>query len=525
MLKFCFCTCFAILLISLNGQRSLIDLCDQSVDRLCFSIIKSDNKISLDRIELLDEELISIYQYNIQDFDTDNLEFDDLKPATIYTLRSYFSDTSFEDHSYITNSLSSGEIEYYFNHSLEEGNGTAIEPNGTTFGEVEKAVKDLIKSAVSTIDYCAYNTNVTSIVNNLIDAASRGVRVRVITDKGTSNSGLQGSLPFKVLKGNDEGIMHNKFISIDASSVEAKLVTGSMNFTASQMQFDPNHLMIIHDQSLAKAYEKEFEEMWGSSSAVPNLSLSKFGEFKTDNTPHLFTIGEIPIELYFSPSDHTSSYIKEQLRSADESIDAGLLLFTFDELKDEMVEANNRGDNIRVIIDDPSYSQSVINDLVKSGVSVSIHEEDAIFHYKMAIVDANVENSNPTLVTGSHNWTWSAENINDENTLIIHDAKITQLFERAFIFWWHQLSTSTIQFTQDNVALKNTLWSGNATFENLSNESSIVNIFDALGRKLESREISAHSELELDVANLISGTYICEIRTKDKSYFQKVVKL
>ena len=49
------------------------------------------------------------------------------------------------------------------------------------------------------------------------------------------------------------------------------------------------------------------------------------------------------------------------------------------------------------------------------------------------IADANEIGSDPTILTGSHNWSNNAENNSDENTMIIHDHTLdyTILHEKA----------------------------------------------------------------------------------------------
>ena len=54
------------------------------------------------------------------------------------------------------------------------------------------------------------------------------------------------------------------------------------------------------------------------------------------------------------------------------------------------------------------------------------------FHHKYCIVDhANID-SDPLVITGSHNWSGAAETNNDENTMIIHDANIVNQFYQEF---------------------------------------------------------------------------------------------
>ena len=50
------------------------------------------------------------------------------------------------------------------------------------------------------------------------------------------------------------------------------------------------------------------------------------------------------------------------------------------------------------------------------------------FHHKYLIVDANLTTSNPAVLTGSHNWSNNAENNSDENTIIIYDHTISNIY-------------------------------------------------------------------------------------------------
>ena len=58
---------------------------------------------------------------------------------------------------------------------------------------------------------------------------------------------------------------------------------------------------------------------------------------------------------------------------------------------------------------------------------------DSLFHNKYIIVDPCNMKAGPTVLTGSHNWTNEAELYNDENTIIIHDSTVANLFYRLFI--------------------------------------------------------------------------------------------
>ena len=51
-------------------------------------------------------------------------------------------------------------------------------------------------------------------------------------------------------------------------------------------------------------------------------------------------------------------------------------------------------------------------------------------HNKFAIID------NRILLTGSYNWTFSANNRNDENLMVIDDPEIIEIFQNQFINLW-----------------------------------------------------------------------------------------
>jgi len=77
-------------------------------------------------------------------------------------------------------------------------------------------------------------------------------------------------------------------------------------------------------------------------------------------------------------------------------------------------------------------------------VPVVTHDPSPIFYHKYAIIDEGYPDSDPQVITGSHNWTWSAENINDENTLNIHDQSVTNIFRQEFEARWGELSPTSV---------------------------------------------------------------------------------
>ncbi|MBN2090963.1 T9SS type A sorting domain-containing protein, partial [candidate division KSB1 bacterium] len=55
-----------------------------------------------------------------------------------------------------------------------------------------------------------------------------------------------------------------------------------------------------------------------------------------------------------------------------------------------------------------------------------------LLHHKYLIADADFPTSAPVVITGSYNWTITAERENDENIIVIHDANIANQFLQEF---------------------------------------------------------------------------------------------
>jgi phosphatidylserine/phosphatidylglycerophosphate/cardiolipin synthase-like enzyme len=222
------------------------------------------------------------------------------------------------------------------------------------------------------------------------------------------------------------------------------VLSGSTNFTNNNLFTDLNNLIVIQDKALAKAYTIEFNEMWGSSGTNPNEAVSRFGEEKINNTPEKFIVGGKQVELYFSPSDGTTNGIKKALESADASIDFALLLITQDDLADLLIEKNDDFFiDVRGIVDQANISGSDFEQLNEAGVLVLEHLPEASLHHKYAVVDHADFNSDPLVITGSHNWSASANTVNDENTLVIHDAAIANQYFQEFIYQLNSLILGT----------------------------------------------------------------------------------
>jgi DNA/RNA endonuclease YhcR with UshA esterase domain len=437
--------------------------------------------------------------------------------------------------SYATVSTSSGAIDIYFNHQVDNSIATIDSAVYGVPAQLEAKIIYKIGQAQTSIDMCAYNINRDPIVAALNAAVSRGVVVRYIASSSTANLALQSTMPtFSVLKGNANALMHNKFILIDRDNANrAEVMMGSMNFTQQNISDDFNNVLFIKDQSLARAYTLEFEEMWGSTAATPGIFAAKFGDLKTKNTPKKFLVNNIPMELYFSPTDGTTAAISAALQTADSKIEFATLTFTRNDLRDDIINAHNAGAVCRGMIENINDQGGEFATLQAAGVQMKDHPASGDIHHKYAIIDESNLTSDPIVITGSHNWSSAAETSNDENTLIIHDAAIANVFAQEFNARWLGITTGITTVRSLN-GFKTSIFP-NPVQETLNLEinSETVNeitisIIDISGKTIQTQtlnNIQGETKHLIDVTNLSQGTYFVTFNVNGVLTFERIVKM
>lgn len=295
-----------------------------------------------------------------------------------------------------------------------------------------------ITSAQHTLDLAFYNLNNVTIENAINTAAANGVEIRYIAEGSNANLGinnLDSSIPVLYRTDGEGSGMHNKVVIGDRDYPESAFVlTGSTNMTTANLNTDRNNVIVLEDQSVARGYTLEFNEMWGGIGTVPDESNSKFGPDKVINTPKKFIVGGSPVELYFSPSDGTTSAIRKSIETTDYSLIFALLAFTRDDIAQSVIDETNFFVTPVGAIEEENVTGSEYNTLLDAGVQVYSHQGiSGSLHHKYAVVDHSEPQSDPTVITGSHNWSSTAENTNDENTLFVHDARVANLYYQEFV--------------------------------------------------------------------------------------------
>jgi len=368
-----------------------------------------------------------------------------LNPSDLVFVQAYSvaaSDTGFSGlKTFITQSVSSGNIKVYFTRPVDTTVAT-----GPKAIQIYRATDDTciayINRAKQTIDVAIYNFNnegLSSIASALNAASARGVRVRLVTDGGTNNSAipdLSASIG-KIGRPATGGIMHNKFMVIDGQSSNPNdpiVWTGSCNWTDQNVNTDANNSLFIQDASLAKVYTIEFEEMFGSSTGTPDPAKAKFGSAKADNAPHELIIGGNRVEVFFSPSDGTNQQLINHINTANNDLEIGTMLITRYIISDAIIARKNAGVTTKMIISNRSTSDATVVAELSAALGNYFKEyhEQGMLHNKTMIVDQTNPNSDPFVWTGSHNWSDAANVTNDENTIVIYNAEICNLYYQEF---------------------------------------------------------------------------------------------
>jgi phosphatidylserine/phosphatidylglycerophosphate/cardiolipin synthase-like enzyme len=475
--------------------------------------------------------------YTEESVSTHDIDLSGLNDGTVYFAKAFSvlgSDTAFSTVSaFATVSLSSGEMVVLFNFPVNHNVASGDDNLATYTSLIQDSVVSWIDRSMISLDIAMYNTNMPVIQDAINDAYDRGVQIRYIAEGGNANIGLDYlnlNIPVLYRENATSSGMHNKFLIIDADSTEnAWIMGGSTNFS-DNMIVDPNNMIFIQDQSLARAYRVEFEEMWGSNGPQPNPANSKFGEEKTNNTPHNFKINGDDVELYFSPSDGVTQVIVETILSANSSVNFETLVFTRDDIADAVIQMN---DDFFVtalgIIEQINTSGSEYQVLLDNDVNVLSHQDlPGQLHHKLAIIDHDAPDQDPIVLTGSHNWSSSAENTNDENTLVIHSAAIANQYYQEFSARWNEL---TVGIAENGKPLHIVLYPNPAKNQITFIQSDFSGQFDICiqdmsGKTMLTKQINASigEENQLDISSLSIGIYSITIRTQTGQKTIKFIK-
>lgn len=146
---------------------------------------------------------------------------------------------------------------------------------------------------------------------------------------------------------------------------------------------------------------------------------------------HLVVISgyKAEVSVSFSPKGGCQDAIIEQIDSAKSSIHIAMYYFTSHDLAEALVKAKKKGVTIKVILDKGQKGNKKGRQgefLIDNNIPVSYAPSSGIMHHKFAVIDKSI------VITGSYNWTPSAETRNNENLLIIQSPDIAKRYIKVW---------------------------------------------------------------------------------------------
>jgi phosphatidylserine/phosphatidylglycerophosphate/cardiolipin synthase-like enzyme len=130
------------------------------------------------------------------------------------------------------------------------------------------------------------------------------------------------------------------------------------------------------------------------------------------------------IQVAFPPWDNAEGLIVDVIHDAKEYILVQAYILTNKTITKALVAAKQRGVRVEVLLDGNQYlklPKNQVKELVAANVPIWLEMKYQNAHNKIMLVDA--ESTNSVVVTGSFNFTWSAQYKNSENVLVMYRNK------------------------------------------------------------------------------------------------------
>lgn len=149
------------------------------------------------------------------------------------------------------------------------------------------------------------------------------------------------------------------------------------------------------------------------------------------------TLNNTPVKVFFSPKGGCLKGIIKEIDMGTREILVLAYSFSSIPIRNALINAQKRGVKVEIIFDsdeqiEQKYKTAKV--LLKGGVSVYIDDNHTSAHNKVIIIDRE------TVVTGSFNFTFAAENKNAENVLVIKSKALAELYAEN---WFAHLKHSS----------------------------------------------------------------------------------
>ncbi len=140
------------------------------------------------------------------------------------------------------------------------------------------------------------------------------------------------------------------------------------------------------------------------------------------------------IRIHFCPEDRCGDAVVSAIKSAKKNISVAMYSFTNRDIAYAIADASKNGIDVRVYLnsDQRNEKYSKAGFLKNKGIPVRYHKHDGLMHNKFVVIDDNI------VITGSFNWTASADKRNDENLLFINNKEMAEAYKKKFDTLWER---------------------------------------------------------------------------------------
>jgi PLD-like domain len=256
-----------------------------------------------------------------------------------------------------------------------------------------------------------------------------------------------------------KGLGHNKFVVLSDAGGPRAVWTGSTNWSTTGLCTQVNNGLLIQDEGIAKLYREQWDRLKDASPPVFNPAGFPPALVNANDQSHSSTVGGAKTTVWFTRTsdDRDMNALRDVINSAKDAIlflmftpgKQGLHTLAGQRANEEDMYVrgvvstlgNEPGDteknvlDVRIVSSGHKFKPDHYTVLQPQGIDVAlgpwiaeVTRRDflsqighAIVHSKVLVIDPL--SKDPTIVTGSHNFSAPASEKNDENLIIVRGHK------------------------------------------------------------------------------------------------------
>lgn len=136
--------------------------------------------------------------------------------------------------------------------------------------------------------------------------------------------------------------------------------------------------------------------------------------------------------LYFTPPADAAAAVVDVIDQSQSEVLVQAYGFTHNGIAQALIRAHQRGVKVRVLLDQKSETSNryVIEQMVNNDLVWRLDGKHAIAHNKVIVVDSSI------VITGSFNFTNSAQTRNAENLLVLKSLELADSYKQNWEQHW-----------------------------------------------------------------------------------------